>query len=259
MAVWEAMAYRSAPAAASSGAHADMLDAYDHAVILGGGLESRLGFATAALSQGRACEGAVLASACKAVEQQPSTAAAHNALGLAVEARGDYVRAVQSYRLALSILRHATDAKAVDDAVGPRSAPPPQGADEPSSSSAEVGTGGQLLEVFISADAAVQDATAAVQLNLARALSKGGCGEEALQLYQQLQATGLLHRSVSALLAFGRLLQGTKQVAEAEKVYLHAFNAADSGSSNQLWAAKALFQVNTRTFGLTAFHENAHI
>lgn len=129
------MAYRDArTAAGSAAARADARDAFEHAVGLGGGLESRLGFAASSLLAGRGGEGAVLAAATKAADQPPASAAGQNALGLALEARGDYRRAAAAYRAALAVLRHTADANVPGVAA----------------------TGGLLLDTFLRVDASVQ-------------------------------------------------------------------------------------------------------
>ena len=101
----------AAGAVAASPAWRDAADAYEHAQLLGGDVESRLGFALGSLllrhyggsssggggaeGAGAAAGGGVLAAATKAAAMQPLLPAAHHARGLALEARGDFAAAAE--------------------------------------------------------------------------------------------------------------------------------------------------------------------
>lgn len=80
-------------------------DVYEHAVKLGAGPEALAGFAEGAVAEGRASTGRVYAAARRVAEAQPYSAAAHNILGLACEARGDFMGAVAAYKDGVDVLQ----------------------------------------------------------------------------------------------------------------------------------------------------------
>ena len=88
----------------SSGA-TEKADVYEHAVKLGAGPEALAGFAEGAVAEGRASSGRVYAAARRVAEAQPYSAAAHNILGLACEARGDCRGAVAAYCNGLAVVQ----------------------------------------------------------------------------------------------------------------------------------------------------------
>ena len=81
----------------------DKADFYEHAVKLGAGPEALAGYAEGAVGVGRASSGSVFAAARRVVDAQPYNAAAHNVLGLACEARGDFGGAVRAYSAGLDV------------------------------------------------------------------------------------------------------------------------------------------------------------
>lgn len=70
---------------------------------LGAGPEALAGYAEGAVGIGRASSGSVYAAARRIVQAQPYNAAAHNVLGLACEARGDFGGAVRAYSAGLDV------------------------------------------------------------------------------------------------------------------------------------------------------------
>ena len=70
---------------------------------LGASPEALAGYAEGAVGVHRASSGRVYAAARKVVEAQPYNAAAHNVLGLACEARGDFQGALQAYTDGLDV------------------------------------------------------------------------------------------------------------------------------------------------------------
>ena len=205
---WEGMAAAArgrAAAGSASGAPAssvaadleDALSAYEHAVGLGGGLESWAGFAAGALllpSVGaagadaeRAARGggggsgggalaasavagdaarfdaaAVLAAAFKAAEAEPMLAAAHAAVGLALEARGQPSAAVPAHRTSVAMLLLADASSSFEPLT--HTGPPPAC---PYAAPAAREHRGAALD--------------AARLNLARALSATGSAADAAE------------------------------------------------------------------------------
>lgn len=81
----------------------DKADFYEHAVKLGAGPEALAGYAEGAVGVGRASSGSVYAAARRIVQAQPYNAAAHNVLGLACEARGDFEGSIRAYSAGLDV------------------------------------------------------------------------------------------------------------------------------------------------------------
>lgn len=81
----------------------DKADFYEHAVKLGAGPEALAGYAEGAVGVGRASSGSVYAAARRIVQAQPYNAAAHNVLGLACEARGNFEGAIRAYSAGLDV------------------------------------------------------------------------------------------------------------------------------------------------------------
>lgn len=83
--------------------NSDKADFYEHAVKLGAGPEALAGYAEGAVGVGRASSGSVYAAARRIVQAQPYNPAAHNVLGLACEARGDFQGAIRAYSAGLDV------------------------------------------------------------------------------------------------------------------------------------------------------------
>ncbi|KXZ49813.1 hypothetical protein GPECTOR_19g264 [Gonium pectorale] len=137
-------------------------DAYEHAQLLGGDVESRLGFVLGSMllrGGAAAAEGSVLAAASKAAAMQPLLPAAHAARGLALEARGDYGSAAQALQTALALMSGGQEppATAAGDDAAPASAPRPLRA---------IASGGQARH-YRTAAVAARAAAARCQVELA--------------------------------------------------------------------------------------------
>lgn len=145
------------------------------------------------------------AAAKKAAHMQPLNPAAHNVLGLASEARGDWATAVASYKLALRLLLVARDPDAC------MLHPPTIHAIQGTSTSLQT----------------------AVQLNLARALTRGGGTQEAVQLYEELEVTAELYGHPPAWLAYAAAKRASGDLAGAE---MAAQSAAEAGTPAKLLA-----------------------
>ncbi|EFJ47709.1 hypothetical protein VOLCADRAFT_91745 [Volvox carteri f. nagariensis] len=227
IAVWEAMgdaALRRAAATAGGGgggslaggvttaAWRDAADAYEHAQLLGGDVESRLGFvlgslvtrdrgkygaaaAAAAPAAPAADSGTVLAAATKAVAAHPLLASAHYSRGLALEARGDYASAVQALETALVLL---------DECSG-ESLNQQQRSESCSAPS------------ILPFDPRVAPTVrVAVQLDLARVLAAAGSSKEAIALYDTLRQQGAVRPDdFGAALSYAAALQQAGRSSEA--------------------------------------------
>ncbi|GBF94747.1 hypothetical protein Rsub_07630 [Raphidocelis subcapitata] len=230
VAVWEAMAATSAGLAAP-GAERDALDASEHAVGLGGGPESWVGFAAGALRAGRGAEGAVLACAAKSAAQAPLLVAAHNSYGLACEARGAWGDAAAAFRRALALVpAGGADGGAVGAGEPPHTLHLAPGA--PGATAAAVPAARGAL-------------VAALQLNLARALVRGGRCAEALELYRPLEAAGALAGQPYAriCLAFASRGAGEPRAAAASALGAALSEAAEAGPEALMHAVLASLQL----------------
>ncbi|KAG2492147.1 hypothetical protein HYH03_009638 [Edaphochlamys debaryana] len=218
VAVWEAMGDSALRrngirnrTAADSGLLREAADAYEHAQLLGGDTESRLGFVLGALLLPRRggpspADGTVLAAATKAAAMAPLLPAAHHARALALEARGDAAEAVQAIDTAISLLSAGGDPDPAAAAAG--AAPAAWPADSSRAPSA----------------------AAALRLDRARMLAAAGRAAEAVAAWgEAAEAAGLGPAAAgpaaaadpAATLAYGAALQQLGRSAEA----LPAFTA----------------------------------
>ncbi|GAB4822771.1 hypothetical protein N2152v2_009817 [Parachlorella kessleri] len=186
--VWEAMA---ALAELSPTGQKDAADFYTHSMGLGAGAEGMLGFAQAAITEGRGLGGAVYAAARKVAELQPLNPCALNTLGLAAEAREDYRGAARAYQAALQLLPLV----GADPGAATRHA-----------STAQAGTGAG------SGSAAAVPLAAGVRLNLSRVLVKAGRCEEAVALFGEMEYSAELDGQPAGWLGYGvaRLATGDR-------------------------------------------------
>lgn len=175
-----------------------------------------------ALAAGRAREGAVLGAASKAAAAQPTLAAAHNAAGLALEARGCVAAAGASFQAAAELLAPDPAAQMLPfmmghgGAGGGASAPPPF-----------------TTTCVPHADSSwAPEPHVAAQLNLARALAAGGQHARALGVFQQLAFAGqqggekLAALDVHAALALAAAQLGAGARAEGQATLNTALTAA---------------------------------
>ncbi|MEW5298865.1 MAG: hypothetical protein WDW36_001941 [Sanguina aurantia] len=177
VAAWEGMGYAAGCSSRAWGddAHVDMMDAYQQALSLGGGLEAWMWVGTG-LSLGPsapqpptpAAASTALSCAHKAVAVSPLLAAAHNTLGLAQQAAGDGAAAVRAFATAAALAGESFAAVA-RPAAGPAHAP-----------------AAQQLGMCQQSAQARQSPQAAVQLNLASALALAGRHEECVAEYGAL-------------------------------------------------------------------------
>ncbi|KAG1666570.1 hypothetical protein FOA52_000537 [Chlamydomonas sp. UWO 241] len=213
-ALWEGMGHLAGSGSRSPGdaGHVDALDAYEHAVGLGGGLESRLAYAAHAVSMGTGGQGEVLASATKALHQLPTLPAAHNVLGLAAEARGHTRDAAGAYETGLALLEECGGA--ATESSGDMAA------DMVYLGVGPVGSGGGGMGGDPRSHASL---SLALRLNLARALAKLGyessdAAKRAVVMYEALEVEGALQGDAMAWLAYAGALQ-------------HSNSSSSSGSS----------------------------
>jgi hypothetical protein len=242
VAVWEAMA-ATASALPGPGAARDALDAAEHAVGLGGGPESWAAFAAGALRAGRAAAGAgaggagaALAAAAKSAAAAPLLLAAHNTYGLAAEAAGSPGDAAAAFRRALALLQLQRGAGGGDGGggggAGGSSAPYTFHLTDDAGGAAAAPAGGAALE-------------AALQLNLARALTRSGAHSEAVAAYRALEAAGQLERQPYAWICRAFAAAGAGDGAAAVGAALQAAlrEAAGAGTEAQYHAVLASLQV----------------
>lgn len=187
--------------------------------------------------------GEVFAAASKCCQQLPTLAAAHNALGLAAEARGHVEQAVAAFETALALLPSADDINGSPaTATGGGSA----GAldEDVKVVTAYLGVGpGSSAMGLQTAGAGPRDPLvlrAAVRLNLARALAKHGQEEpdsarRAVAVYRELQAEGWMQGDHMAWLAYAAALERAGCAGDAAQVSdaLHAALAA-AGSEQEV-------------------------
>ncbi|GIL65160.1 hypothetical protein Vafri_18951, partial [Volvox africanus] len=200
----------------------DAADAYEHAQLLGGDVESRLGFVLGSISaRDGAAAGTVLAAATKAAVMYPLLASAHHARGISLEARGDYAAAVQAYQTTLVLLDvddhrhpeldHSSSAPSVTP-FDPRVTPTPR---------------------------------VATQLDLARALSAAGRANEAIKLYDTLRQEGLLRADdFAAVLSYGMALHQAGRSSEAVTHLVAVLSAAGATPHLRLAAATAAVRMH---------------
>ncbi|KAL4853629.1 Tetratricopeptide repeat protein SKI3 [Chlorella vulgaris] len=198
--IWEAMAE---VAALSSTGASEQAAFQEHAYGLGAGPGGLLGFAESGIHAGRARQGPVYAAARKAALMQPLNPAAHNILGLASEARGDFATAANAYKMSLQLLLGARDQ--AGSVLQPSAIP-------------HTSTGLQT----------------AVQLNLARALTGGGASLEAAQRYEELELAAELYDQPPAWLAYAAAKRCNGDVGGAVQA---AGLAVGPGTPAQLLAA----------------------
>lgn len=212
-AIWEAMA---ALAALTPAGQNDSAEYNEHALGLGAGHEGLLGFAEAALTSGRGCEGAVYVAARKAKEMMPLDPGAANAWGLACEAKGDPLSAVKAYRDAEALLSMHGSVNGGTSGV----------AQHPETSNRGVSL------------------PTAVRLNLARALASAGLAHEAVAAYEELTSRGCLQNQPHAWLSYAVALAEAGDVLRAEEVahaVLHGASTADADVATG--AVKVLMQL----------------
>ncbi|GIM10969.1 hypothetical protein Vretimale_14543, partial [Volvox reticuliferus] len=237
IAVWEAMgdaALRRGGMAGGGGAVTDprvnaawrdAADAYEHAQLLGGDVESRLGFVLGSImardGTASVADGAVLAAATKAATMYPLLVSAHHARGISLEARGDYAAAVQAFQTALVLL----DA---DDLRHPEL--------DHSSSSPSV----KPFDPRVTPTARV-----AIQLDLARALSAAGRADEAIALYDTLRQDGVIRADdFAVVLSYAVALHQAGRSSEAVTHLVAILSTAGAAPHLRLAAATAAVRIH---------------
>ncbi|GAX80151.1 hypothetical protein CEUSTIGMA_g7589.t1 [Chlamydomonas eustigma] len=262
VAVWEAMGYLSSAASKVPGDHGyeSMMDSHAHAVGLGGGLESRIFFCAGSIKSGTGADGAVLSAAYQSALQLPTLPAAHNALGLALEARhpisgGGMQQAVLEYDTALTLL---TQTQAYHTGCKQHYPDTHQGIGP--TSTALVGPASHSQVPAASA--------IAVRVNLARALAKlgeegggaayQGAASRAVSLFQQLAAEGAMQQDPAAWLAYAGALRrqgGVRSAAAVTEALEASLVAAAAAAGPTLYAdasgEKALPAAHASRIGLT--------
>jgi len=222
VAVWEGMAAAAADGAADgSGAAAMAADYWEHALVLGGGLESRLGAVGPLLAAADGAGASGRVAALKAAAQRPDLPAARNASGLALEAAGRPAAAAAEFAAAAALLRRE---------AARRAGPAP------------------VAEETRSA-AAGREACHDVSLNLARALIKARRPLAALQVLAALQAAGGLPEGDAwAATGLWAALAGAGQPAAGERALAAAAAAAlDRPSGSSRTAADGAAAVHVAT------------
>ncbi|KAL3133073.1 hypothetical protein ABBQ38_006975 [Trebouxia sp. C0009 RCD-2024] len=200
-ATWAAM---GALAGLSPTGGSEKADFYQHAVKLGAGPEALAGFAEGALGEGRASSGGVYAAARRVVEAQPYSAAAHNMLGLACQARGHFAGALQAYSAGLDVCTDHYEGWGTRDRIA-----------------------GPLCLVQQEADPAF-GLQHALELNSACALSLNSQHEEAVKKFKLLEESGRMHGAPSAWLSYASALY---QLHKGD-AKLQAQNALERGISD---------------------------
>jgi superkiller protein 3 len=218
-AVWEGM---GAAAALRAGplAERERAEFNEHALGLGAAAEGQLGFAEAAARAGRGGEGRAHAAAARAAALAPLDPAARNAWGLALEARGDAVRAVGQYRAALELLQ----------SVAAPPAPP----------------GGAAAACALRQPAAARGGAplaTAVRLNLARALARAGLHSEATLLYGEMEYLEELEGEAAAWLSYAHARRATGDASGAAYAAGAALAAAEGDAALSAAAVEALMQL----------------
>ena len=260
VAVWEGMGATAAAAGGATAtanpsssstisgrARAEAHELYSHAVGLGGGLESWLGYAAGALLQGFGAQGGVLACAVKASAQLPQLLAVQNNLALAHEARGNYKEAVACLEPAVARLQ------------------------QPEHSATAAGGGGGeatdnvelLLFAHASSDSSTSSssswqravagppaAAVALQLNLARCYCLVRSYDKAVALYQQLEQQGMLGSSEPyswICYSYARLQQGDAE--GCSRGLAVALQQSGWDATARLHVVAATLQVRSRGLG----------
>lgn len=233
--VWEGMAVASATDGASGRSEAQ--EYYAHAVGLGGGLESWLGYTAGALVTGKGAQGQVLACAVRALAQAPVLVSAQNNLALVHEARGEYAAAVK-------LLEHAADHQPPTAAAA---AAGREGVAEVSHVSATSSKDGGDAAGFTSwglQPAAPAAVATTVKINLARNYSLAGQYQQALQLYTQLSAVPpMAEGSPGDWVAYAHVQQRCGQASGAKSSLERALQLAGSNRRQRLAVTASLLQV----------------
>lgn len=234
--IWEAMAALAA-LSSSPGAEKDTADFNEHAVGLGAGPEGLLGYAEAALHQGKFSNGGVYTAAYRAAELDPLNPAALNVWGLACESKGDAVSAVRAYRAALDLLPGAVNA------------------------SRGIGNGEmKLLQMHPPTTKAGIPLYLALKLNLARALVGARLYNEAVGIYGDLEFEGAIDNQPHALLSYAIVraetgdLQGAEYCGELALEAAHNDGHVGAAAVEVLMLVKALSSKPEELLGVLQRH-----